>query len=69
MEKVYSVGDLRKMVQESSQEFKAKMGPEVEKKNKEINDKAYKDAEKVSKDHYGKELEAPKIAKYEKGGH
>lgn len=67
METTYTVGELKSLIREaSSNEFKPKLGPEVESKNKEINDKAYKDAEKISKEHYGKELEAPEIAKYEK---
>ena len=53
METSYTVGELKSLIREaSSQEFKAKLGPEVESKNKEINDKAYKDAESISKDHY-----------------
>lgn len=66
MEKMYTVGELRKLVTESSQEFKAKLGDNVESENKKNNDKAYKDAEKVETNHYGKKMEAPKIAKYEK---
>lgn len=67
MERSYTVSELKSLIREaSSNEFKAKLGPEVESKNKEINDKAYKDAESISKEHYGKELEAPEIAKYEK---
>ena len=67
MERSYTVSELKSLIREaSSNEFKAKLGPEVESKNKEINDKAYKDAESVSKEHYGKELEAPEIAKYQK---
>jgi len=67
MERIYTVSELKSIIKEaSSNEFKAKLGPEVESKNKEINDKAYKDAESISKEHYGKKLEAPEIAKYEK---
>ncbi len=68
METTYTVGELKSLIREASsnQEFKPKLGPEVESKNKEINDKAYKDAEKISKEHYGKNLEAPEISKYEK---
>ena len=67
MERIYTVSELKSIIREaSSNEFKAKLGPEVESKNKEINDKAYKDAESISKEHYGKKLEAPEIAKYEK---
>lgn len=68
METTYTVGELKSLIREASsnQEFKPKLGPDVESKNKEINDKAYKDAEKISKEHYGKKLEAPEISKYEK---
>lgn len=67
METSYTVGELKSLIREaSSNEFKPKFGPEVESKNKEINDKAYKDAKSISKEHYGKELEAPKTAEYEK---
>lgn len=67
MERSYTVSELKSLIREaSSNEFKAKLGPEVESKDKEINDKAYKDAEKISTEHYGKKLEAPEIAKYEK---
>ncbi len=68
METTYTVGELKSLIKEASsnQEFKPVLGPSVESKNKEINDKAYKDAEKISKEHYGKELEAPEISKYEK---
>jgi hypothetical protein len=68
MEKVYTVSELKSLIKEASSknEFKPVLGPEVEVKNKEINDKAYNDAKKISKEHYGKELEAPEIADYEK---
>ena len=68
MEKVYTVSELKSLIKEASSnnEFKPVLGPEVESKNKEINDKAYNDAKKISKEHYGKELEAPEIADYEK---
>ena len=61
-----NVGKLRQLVQESSNEFKAKLGNGVESGNKAINDKAYKDADNISKDHYGKEMKEPKKAEYEK---
>ena len=67
MQTSYTVGELKSLIKEaSSSEFKPKLGPEVESKDKEINEKAYKDAESISKEHYGKELEAPKKAEYEK---
>lgn len=61
-----NVGKLRRLVQESSNEFKAKLGDGVESGNKSVNDKAYKDAENISKEHYGQEMKEPKKAKYEK---
>ena len=42
MVKTYNVGDLRKLVTESS-EFKPKIGDGVESENKKNNGKAYKD--------------------------
>ena len=68
METTYTVGELKSLIREASsnQEFEPKLGPEVESKNKEINDKAYKDAEKISQEHYGMKLKAPEISKYEK---
>lgn len=57
-EVVYSIGDLRNIIKESSQEFKPKFGADVEKDNKEINDKSYKETEaKVEKFNGG--LKAP----------
>jgi hypothetical protein len=47
------VGDLRKLVNESANEFKAKLGPNVEADNKKNNEKSYKDAEKRAKDYDG----------------
>ena len=49
----YKVGDLKKLISESSNEFKAKLGNGVESKNKEINGKAYSDAKKRAKDYDG----------------
>lgn len=66
MDKLFNVGDIRQLIQESSTEFKAKLGDKVESENKKNNDKALKDAEQVNKEHYGKEMKAPEIAKYEK---
>ena len=64
MEKVVTVKAIKKLISESSQEFKAKLGPNVESKDKEINDKAYSDAKKRAKDFDGgldKELGEEKI--------
>lgn len=62
------VGDLKRIISESSNEFKAVMGPNVEKENGSNSDKAYKDAKKRAKDYDGglnKEVGEEK-AKYEK---
>lgn len=48
-----NVGELRKLLRESSTEFKAKLGPNVEANNKRNNEKSYKDAEKRAKDYDG----------------
>lgn len=68
MEMTYKVGDLRKLVSESSNEFKAVLGAGVESENKTNNGKAYSDAKKRAKDYDGgleKELgeEHPKYVK------
>ena len=47
------VGDLRRLVNESANEFKAKLGPSVEADNKKNNEKSYKDSEKRAKDYDG----------------
>lgn len=44
--KQYSVSELRKLIKESSQEFKPKFGDNVEKDNKKINGEAYKEIAK-----------------------
>lgn len=49
----YRVGDLRKMLKESSNEFKAVLGPNVESDNKRNNEKSYKESEKRAKDYDG----------------
>jgi hypothetical protein len=64
MDKIITVKAINKLITESSQEFKAKLGPGVESKDKEINDKAYSDAKKRAKDFDGgldKELGEEKI--------
>lgn len=68
MNVVYKVGDLKRLVTESSNEFKAVLGPNVESDNKTNNGKAYSDAKKRAKDYDGgleKELGEDK-PKYEK---
>ena len=53
MEKVFKVSDLKKLVSESSNEFKAVLGPNVEDDNKKNNGKAYSDAKKRANDYDG----------------
>ena len=68
MEMTYTVSDLKKLVTESSNEFKAVLGPGVESENKKNNGKAYDDAQKRAKDYDGgleKEVGEEK-PKYEK---
>lgn len=51
--RTYKVSELRSIVKESANEFKPVMGKNVEKDNKSINDKAYKDMEKETKSYDG----------------
>ena len=51
--RTYKVSELRNIVKESASEFKPVMGKNVEKDNKSINDKAYKDMEKETKSYDG----------------
>lgn len=46
MERTYSVGELRALIKESSNEFKAKLGDGVESAEKSINGKAYDETKK-----------------------
>lgn len=66
MEKVITVKALKQLISESSNEFKAKLGPGVESKDKEINDKAYSDAKKRAKDFDGGLSDKVEKVKYEK---
>lgn len=52
--KTYSVGELRRVIKESADEFKPVMGTNVVKDNKKNNDQAYKDMDKQTKDYNGK---------------
>lgn len=52
-ELVYKVGELKQLIKESSTEFNAKMGTNVEKNNKSNSEKSYKEAEKRAKDFDG----------------
>ena len=70
MAKVISVKALKQLVAESSNEFKAVLGPGVESGNKTNNGKAYSDAKKRAKDYDGgleKEVgeERPKYEKWD----
>lgn len=49
----YSVGNLRRVIKESANEFKPVYGKNVESDNKKINDKAYSDMAKAVKDYDG----------------
>lgn len=49
----YSVGELKRIIKESKNEFDAKLGPNVMSDNKRNNEKSYKDAEKAAKDYDG----------------
>lgn len=66
MEMTYNVSDLKRLVAESSNEFKAVLGPNVEKENKSNNGKAYSDAKKRAKDYDGGLAKEEKKVKYEK---
>ena len=49
----YRVGDLKRIIQESAQEFDAKLGAGVKDDNKKNNEKSYKDAQKAAHDYDG----------------
>lgn len=70
MDKTYNVGKLRKLIAESSNEFKPVIGDGVESANKTNNGKAYKDAKNRAKDYDGGLMDeknwARGDAKYEK---
>ena len=66
MEQTLSVKALKRLVAESSNEFKAVLGPNVEKENKSNNGKAYSDAKKRAKDYDGGLAKEEKKTKYEK---
>lgn len=53
MEMTYKVGDFKKLIKESSNEFKAVLGPNVESEDKKNNGKAYKEAKKRAQDYDG----------------
>ena len=58
----YTVGELKKLIAESSQEFKPVLGPNVERDNKKNNEESYKETEKKAKDYDGG-LKEPKKEK------
>ena len=63
--KTFKIGELRKLVMESSEEFKPVLGKDVEKDNKKNNEEAYKNATKRAKDYDGGVKEkAKKLAEY-----
>ena len=53
MEQVFTVKALKNLISESSNEFKAVLGPNVESEDKKNNGKAYSDAKKRAKDYDG----------------
>lgn len=53
MEVIYKVSEIKSLISESSNEFKAKLGSSVESENKKNNGKAYSDAKKRAKDYDG----------------
>ena len=48
-----TVGELKRIIKESKNEFDPKLGPNVMSDNKRNNEKSYKDAEKSAKDYDG----------------
>lgn len=63
MKNCFTVGEIRQLVRESSNEFKAVMGKNVEKDDKSNNDKSYSETEKRVKA-FNAGTEAPKQAEY-----
>ena len=49
----YKVGDLKRIIKESTEKFNPVIGPGVIKANAQNNEKSYKDAEKAAKDYDG----------------
>ena len=56
----YKVGELKRIIKESKNEFDPKVGPNVMSDNKRNNEKSYKDAEKSAKDYDGGLRKEPK---------
>ena len=65
----YKVGELKRIIKESSDEFKAKVGPNVESDNKRNNEKSYKESEKRAKDYDGglKDQKKPELPEKKDG--
>ena len=55
----YTVGDLKRIIKESAQEFKPKVGPNVERDDKKNSEESYKAAKKAAQDFDGS-LKGPK---------
>lgn len=53
MERLFSIGDLRGMIQEAAEEFQPVLGDNVEKENKKNNKEAYKDIMDATKKYDG----------------
>ena len=66
MEQTLTVKALKELIAESSNEFKAVLGANVESENKSNNGKAYSDAKKRAKDYDGGISNEKKKEKYEK---
>ncbi len=58
----YKVGELKKLIAESSQEFKAKLGDNVERDNTKNNSESYKESKKRAEEFDGGIKEPEKIA-------
>jgi hypothetical protein len=52
-ERTYTIGELKQLISESTNEFKPKVGDGVESKNKKANSATYSDAKKRAKDYDG----------------
>ena len=64
--RTYNVSAIKDVVKESAKEFQPVFGKDVEKDNKEINDKAYKESSKKTKDYDGGVKETKKELSYPK---
>ena len=64
-ERVYTINELRQLISESANEFKAKLGDGVVSDNKKENTKAYSDSKKRAKDFDGGGSEEAKKVNYQ----